>query len=426
MTTSTLPGPVTMTREIAAQLRAPFEPYEIGKLPKITCPACSKKNCNEHSKSRCGICSSWITEKHIHLDYVGHAEITDRLLQVDPEWEWEPLAWDARGLPLFDEDGGLWIRLTVAGKRRLGYGDAEGKKGPSAKKEVIGDALRNAAMRFGVGLDLWGAKHVMEQEPTRPATVDRVDPAVTQARADLTAQLTAAIEAASTFAELKAAWELVPAPVEGKLTADQYNGLSSLTKTRRGQLETGASGEPATSTADAAPAPAVPLDEAGKRSNANQHESIVAGWAKLALDRPESLAKIAEIIDRTVDGEEELTFREAMRVLDWQTKQSWELNDQPPQPTQASKPDAKARTKMHALWAEIGYGGSTKVARDRRIAATSRMVGREIASSNDLTPAEIDIVIAGLVAKRDSDKAEAAKTAAEQREPEPELVGVGR
>ena len=40
-------------------------------------------------------------------------------------------------------------------RSRLGYGHAEGKTGGDAVKEVIGDALRNAAMRFGAALDLW-------------------------------------------------------------------------------------------------------------------------------------------------------------------------------------------------------------------------------------------------------------------------------
>lgn len=91
------------------------------------------------------------------LDYVGHAAITDRLLAVDPAWTWEPLALAPDGLPLFDKADGLWIRLTVAGMTRLGYGAASGEgRAPGDKvKESIGDALRNAAMRFGVGLDLW-------------------------------------------------------------------------------------------------------------------------------------------------------------------------------------------------------------------------------------------------------------------------------
>lgn len=96
------------------------------------------------------------------LDFVGHAATTQRLIEVDPEWSWEPLAFDERGLPAFDHLGGLWIRLTICGTTRLGYGDAAGKKGPNAVKEAIGDAIRNAAMRFGVALDLWAKEDISD------------------------------------------------------------------------------------------------------------------------------------------------------------------------------------------------------------------------------------------------------------------------
>jgi len=108
-------------------LRVPFPAHQISKLPK----------------------------GGVMLDYVGHAALTDRLLDVDPMWSWEPLAYDQNGLPAYDPNGGLWIRLTVCGVTRLGYGHAGTKKGGDAVKEVIGDALRNAAMRFGAALDLW-------------------------------------------------------------------------------------------------------------------------------------------------------------------------------------------------------------------------------------------------------------------------------
>jgi hypothetical protein len=84
------------------------------------------------------------------LDFVGHGWLNQRLLDVDPLWDWEPFALADNGLPLFDEHGGLWIRLTIAGKTRIGYGDAAGKKGANAVKEAIGDALRNS------GDALWG------------------------------------------------------------------------------------------------------------------------------------------------------------------------------------------------------------------------------------------------------------------------------
>lgn len=117
-----------MTPDKATALRKPFPAESVGKLPK----------------------------GGAMLDYVGHAAVTDRLLTVDPEWSWEPLALGPDGLPALDRAGNLWIRLTVCGVTRLGVGD-----GKSAK-ECIGDAIRNAAMRFGVALDLWAKEDLVE------------------------------------------------------------------------------------------------------------------------------------------------------------------------------------------------------------------------------------------------------------------------
>ena len=90
------------------------------------------------------------------LDYVSHAFVTQRLLEVDPDWTWVPVGTDNNGLPQFDQDGGLWIYLTVCGVTRLGYGEATGGFSSADKiKSAIGDAIRNAAMRFGVALQLW-------------------------------------------------------------------------------------------------------------------------------------------------------------------------------------------------------------------------------------------------------------------------------
>ena len=153
-----------MTPEQAAELRKPFPPEQIGKLPKTTCRACSdsqSKVCGDHTKQKCPACGNYITNAHVDLDYVGHAATTERLLQVDPEWSWEPFATDANGAPLF-VDRGLWIRLTVLGVTRPGYGDGK------SVKECIGDAIRNAAMRFGVALDLW-AKEPLAEGQDEPA-----------------------------------------------------------------------------------------------------------------------------------------------------------------------------------------------------------------------------------------------------------------
>jgi len=126
-----------------AKLREPFPANQIGKLPK----------------------------GGIQLDFVGHGWLTQRLLDVDPLWNWEPVALDPNGLPLLDEFGGLWIKLTVCGVSRLGYGDASGKRGTDATKIAIGDALRNAGMRFGLALDLWckGDPDAPVAKPRNPA-----------------------------------------------------------------------------------------------------------------------------------------------------------------------------------------------------------------------------------------------------------------
>jgi len=117
-----------MTPEKAVALRQPFPPESVGKLPK----------------------------GGVMLDYVGHAAVTDRLLTVDPNWSWEPFALGPDGLPAPDREGNLWIRLTICGVTRIGVGDGKNAK------ERIGDALRNAAMRFGVALDLWAKENLVE------------------------------------------------------------------------------------------------------------------------------------------------------------------------------------------------------------------------------------------------------------------------
>ncbi|MCR2034121.1 hypothetical protein [Adlercreutzia mucosicola] len=88
-----------------------------------------------------------------HFRYIGHALVTERLNEVDPSWSMHPMAVRDSGEPI--TTGGLWIRLRVCGVEKIGFGDAGGKTGPDAIKEMIGDAIRNAAMRFGCGLAMW-------------------------------------------------------------------------------------------------------------------------------------------------------------------------------------------------------------------------------------------------------------------------------
>jgi len=94
----------------------------------------------------------------ITLDFVGHADITRILIEVDPLWSWSPVAWDeTTGMPKVHVANGvatMWGTLTVCGKTLLGVATCQANK-PDLYKELASDFLRNAAMRFGISLSLW-------------------------------------------------------------------------------------------------------------------------------------------------------------------------------------------------------------------------------------------------------------------------------
>jgi len=130
--------------ETSRILRLPFAADEVDKLPRAG----------------------------IMLDYVGHAAATARLLDADADWNWEPVALDDDGLPrIIRRDGTLelWIRLTIDGTTRIGVGTvADQTADQDTSKELIGDAIRNAAMRFGVALDLWRKHPAAPAAPSGP------------------------------------------------------------------------------------------------------------------------------------------------------------------------------------------------------------------------------------------------------------------
>lgn len=168
-------------------LRKPFPANQISKLPKPTKRQTDMVKQDFKQGIRCQVCGAWHHKDVVHLDYVGHAALTDRLLDCDPTWNWEPVAVDQHGAPALDANGGMWIKLTVCGVTRYGYGHPDGKNGGDAVKETIGDALRNAAMRFGAALDLWhkGDLHGIddtesptEADPIPTGKESREDPAI--------------------------------------------------------------------------------------------------------------------------------------------------------------------------------------------------------------------------------------------------------
>ena len=172
-----------MDPKSATALRKPFPPESVGKLPK----------------------------GGVMLDYVGHAAVTDRLLTVDPDWTWEPFALGPDGLPAPDREGNLWIRLTVCGVTRIGVGDGKNAK------ERIGDALRNAAMRFGVALDLWAKENLVEF--AQAAQGHRADPPPPPPAPDLEAPMHA-----KSRAKMFALFGEVGVPEE-----EQLSGINAIT-----------------------------------------------------------------------------------------------------------------------------------------------------------------------------------------------------
>src|SRR5581483_3397169 len=217
---------------------------EVGLRPQIWCPRCRddkhmppdgggrfkacglKKDADgsfgvDHVRVKCRLCGQKITQAHGHLSYVGHAHATSRLLEADPQWTWRPMGRDVpdevmiaaigTGSPeviaavaaayppkIIEMDIGngrvervMWGELVIHdgdGNEIVtpGVGDAIGKAwGPNALKEIIGDLVRNAAMRRGLALNLW-----MKQDADQAARESRVtagadDPAGSAARAAL-------------------------------------------------------------------------------------------------------------------------------------------------------------------------------------------------------------------------------------------------
>jgi hypothetical protein len=161
-----------------ADLTARFPDDQVEKLPKPvrardddrgTCERGSRYSADGH------YCGKYHA-RAVHLDYIGHAGITTRLNEVcGPDgWDWEPLVTDERGFPVMTDE--FWIVLRI----RRPDGEWVTKKGVGddfnrSSKQAIGDALRNAAMRFGIATYLWSKSDAAaaQAENIEPPPVDR-------------------------------------------------------------------------------------------------------------------------------------------------------------------------------------------------------------------------------------------------------------
>jgi hypothetical protein len=116
-----------------------------------------------------------IPRSGINLSYVSHAEITRILIDIDPMWNWQPASW-IDGRPAINITNGvatMWATLTLLNKSLIGVGSVRSDK-PDYEKELIGDFLRNAAMRFGICLSLWSKQDFSQHQ--EPAPVRKASP----------------------------------------------------------------------------------------------------------------------------------------------------------------------------------------------------------------------------------------------------------
>ena len=193
-----------MKQEQQDALRAPFPKEQIQKLPT----------------------------GGLQLDYVSHAWVTDRLLQVDPMWTWKPLAFTDAGLPAFDSHGGLWIELTICGVTRYGYGEPQGRDKFDMTKGAIGNAIRNAAMRFGVALDLWAKE--APSENTKGIPYAKSTPKATAELSTATQKMVERIGGAGSLIELT---EVVPLIQSGNFTDYEKRNLRLIFDNKKAALE---------------------------------------------------------------------------------------------------------------------------------------------------------------------------------------------
>ena len=173
-------------KEVWAALAAPFAQDDLEKLPR-------QLNSRDDNRGRCEAGNYYSADGHgcggwharaMHLDYVGHAGITQRLNDVlGPQgWDFAPMAMTPEGLPLM-RGGEFWGALTirVEDQEVTKYDVAANFQGV---QEAWGDALRRCAMRFGVGTYLWSKseaalslKMATDQAPEPPAQPQQQAPA---------------------------------------------------------------------------------------------------------------------------------------------------------------------------------------------------------------------------------------------------------
>ena len=168
----------------------------------------------------------------VTLDFVGHADITRILIEVDPHWSIEPVAYDEAGLPAAKKIGNMiqaGFRMTLLGQTRYCVGSVEERKSDIGK-ELVSDAIRNGAMRFGISLSLWTKAEWEDLGATPAATpAPRRLKAVTETKVTkpIDAETISKFIAACTNANLdhEQVADLAGVDLKGNLTTDDLTKL---------------------------------------------------------------------------------------------------------------------------------------------------------------------------------------------------------
>jgi hypothetical protein len=130
----------------------------------------------------------------------------------------------------------MWATLTLLGKSLVGVGSVRSDK-PDLDKELVGDFLRNAAMRFGICLSLWSKQdwevkgNVASISTVQPRRADQVQESKNAHPANV--QPKTSPPDALRDDEIEAAFTTTPPPATkiGSLISDKQKGLvSSLAK----------------------------------------------------------------------------------------------------------------------------------------------------------------------------------------------------
>lgn len=176
--TGEVTAPVTRLRdgrtidEVWRQLREPFAADQIGKLPKW-----GKDTPPQSEWAYCQVCKQKAPPQHGHVDFVGHAMVTNRLNQVVGTDGWSY----TRPERVHDDRGKLLAVLSEM--TVLGHTKGVEVGGPAASattyadqlKTALSDYICRAAMRFGIALEQWSkqeleaAGHQARQDADQPA-----------------------------------------------------------------------------------------------------------------------------------------------------------------------------------------------------------------------------------------------------------------